>query len=255
VAVYSEADRGSLHVRNAEQAVLIGGAAAADSYLRSDRILEAAIATGAQAIHPGYGFLSENAQFAQTANAPASPSSVRRRADPRLRAEAHGARELAAANGAAAAAGQRAAARSAAGAAEAQRIGYPVMLKSTAGGGGIGMQQCASEAELSAAFDSVRRIAGSNFRDSGVFLEKYLARARHIEVQLFGDGAARDRARRARLLDAAAQPEGDRGDAGAGPERAPAHAAVRGGGAARQAVHYRSAGTVEFIVDADRGQR
>jgi urea carboxylase len=253
VAVYSEADRGSLHVRNAEQAVLIGGASAADSYLRSDRILEAALATGAQAIHPGYGFLSENAQFAEECEragiAFVGPTAGQIR-DFGLK---HTARALAAANGLPLLPGSDLLVDLRQALLEAQYIGYPVMLKSTAGGGGIGMQQCANEAELCAAFDSVRRIAGSNFRDSGVFLEKYLARARHIEVQLFGDGAGQVIALGER--DCSMQRRNQKVI-----EETPApglserlrtqlcQAAVRLG----KAVQYRSAGTVEFIVDADR---
>ena len=253
VAVYSEADRGSLHVRNAEQAVLIGGAAAADSYLRSDRILEAAIATGAQAIHPGYGFLSENAQFAEECTRAGiafvgpTPRQIR---DFGLK---HTARALAAANGLPLLPGSDLLLDLRQALLAAQHIGYPVMLKSTAGGGGIGMQQCANEAELDAAFDSVRRIAGSNFRDSGVFLEKYLARARHIEVQLFGNGdgevialGERDcsmQRRNQKVIEETPAPgltERLRSQL--------CEAAVRLG----CAVRYRSAGTVEFIVDADR---
>ena len=253
VAVYSEADRGSLHVRNAEQAVLIGGAAPADSYLRSDKILEAAIATGAQAIHPGYGFLSENAQFAQDCERAGiafvgpTPGQIR---DFGLK---HRARELAAANALPLLPGSGLLEDLPQALRAAQRIGYPVMLKSTAGGGGIGMQQCASDAELSVAFDSVRRIAGSNFRDSGVFLEKYVARARHIEVQLFGDGAGKVIAlgerdcsmqrRNQKVIEETPAPGlSDR------LRRQLCDAAVRLG----RAVQYRSAGTVEFIVDADR---
>jgi urea carboxylase len=252
VAVYSEADRGSLHVRNAEQAVQIGGASAADSYLRSDRILEAALATGAQAIHPGYGFLSENAQFAEECARAGivfvgpTPAQIR---DFGLK---HKARALAAANGLPLLAGSELLADLQQARLAAQRVGYPLMLKSTAGGGGIGMQQCANEAELCSAFDSVRRIAGSNFRDSGVFLERYVPRARHIEVQLFGDGAGqvialgeRDcsmQRRNQKVIEETPAP-------GLG-DRLRSHlceAAVRLG----TAVQYRSAGTVEFIVDAD----
>ena len=253
VAVYSEADRGSLHVRNADQAVAIGGPSAADSYLRADRILEAAVATGAQAIHPGYGFLSENAQFAESCAAAGiafigpTPAQIR---DFGLK---HTARALAAASGLPLLPGSDLLPDLRQALLEAQHIGYPVMLKSTAGGGGIGMQQCASEAELCAAFDSVRRVAGSNFRDSGVFLEKYLARSRHIEVQLFGDGNGRVIALGER--DCSMQRRNQKVI-----EETPApglrerlrtqlcEAAVRLG----TAVHYRSAGTVEFIVDADR---
>jgi len=253
VAVYSDADRGSLHVRNADQAVAIGGPSAADSYLRADRILEAAIATGAQAIHPGYGFLSENAQFAESCAAAGiafigpTPAQIR---DFGLK---HTARALAAANGLPLLPGSTLLSDLRQALLEAQHIGYPVMLKSTAGGGGIGMQQCASEEELCAAFDSVRRVAGSNFRDSGVFLEKYLARSRHIEVQLFGDGHGGVIALGER--DCSMQRRNQKVI-----EETPApgltellrtqlcEAAVRLG----KAVHYRSAGTVEFIIDADR---
>jgi urea carboxylase len=253
VAVYSEADRGSLHVRNADQAILIGGASATDSYLRADRILEAAIASGAQAIHPGYGFLSENAQFAEQCERAGiafvgpTPAQIR---DFGLK---HTARALAAANALPLLPGSDLLLDLRQALLEAQHIGYPVMLKSTAGGGGIGMQQCANEAELCAAFDSVRRIAGSNFSGSGVFLEKYLARARHIEVQLFGDGAGRVIALGER--DCSMQRRNQKVI-----EETPApglserlrtrlcEAAVRLG----KAVRYRSAGTVEFIVAADR---
>jgi urea carboxylase len=253
VAVYSEADRGSLHVRNADQAVLIGGASAADSYLRADRILEAAIATGAQAIHPGYGFLSENARFAEQCEHAGiafigpTPRQIR---DFGLK---HTARALAAAAALPLLPGSDLLLDLRHALLEAEHIGYPVMLKSTAGGGGIGMQQCANEAELCAAFDSVRRIAGNNFSDSGIFLEKYLARARHVEVQLFGDGAGqvialgeRDcsmQRRNQKVIEETPAPGLN--------ERLRAQlceAAVRLG----KAVQYRSAGTVEFIVDAGR---
>jgi urea carboxylase len=253
VAVYSEADRGSLHVRNADQAVLIGGAAAADSYLRADRILEAAITTGAQAIHPGYGFLSENAQFAEQCERAGiafigpTPRQIR---DFGLK---HTARALAAATALPLLPGSDLLLDLRHALLEAEHIGYPVMLKSTAGGGGIGMQQCGNEAELCAAFDSVRRIAGNNFSDSGIFLEKYLARARHIEVQVFGDGAGqvialgeRDcsmQRRNQKVIEETPAP-----GLNARLRTQLCEAAVRLG----KAVQYRSAGTVEFIVDAGR---
>ncbi|HEY4974499.1 MAG TPA: biotin carboxylase N-terminal domain-containing protein, partial [Steroidobacteraceae bacterium] len=225
----------------------------ADSYLRSDRILDAAIATGAQAIHPGYGFLSENAAFAEDcaragiAFIGPTPGQIR---DFGLK---HTARALAAANALPLLPGSDLLLDLRHALLEAEHIGYPVMLKSTAGGGGIGMQQCANEAELCAAFDSVRRIAGNNFSDSGMFLEKYLARARHIEVQLFGDGAGqvialgeRDcsmQRRNQKVIEETPAPGLN--------ERLRAQlceTAVRLG----KAVQYRSAGTVEFIVDAKR---
>jgi urea carboxylase len=252
VAVYSEADRGSRHVREADESVLIGTGSAADSYLRAERILEAARATGAQAIHPGYGFLSENAGFAEhceragIAFVGPTPAQIR---DFGLK---HTARALAAANALPLLPGSGLLEDLAQALDQARRIGYPVMLKSTAGGGGIGMQQCADEAELRAAFDGVRSLAGSNFSDSGVFVEKFLPRARHIEVQIFGDGTGtvvalgeRDcsvQRRNQKVIEETPAP-------GLGEQLRAAlcAAAVRLGAAVR----YRSAGTVEFIVDAD----
>ncbi len=253
VAVYSEADRGSLHVRDADQAVLIGGAPAADSYLRGDRIIEAALATGARAVHPGYGFLSENAAFAEDCEragiAFVGPTPAQMR-DFGLK---HTARALAAANALPLLPGSALLQDLPHAQREARRIGYPVMLKSTAGGGGIGMQHCAGDGELSAAFDSVRRLAGSNFSDSGVFLEKYVAHARHIEVQIFGDGRGRVIAlgerdcsvqrRNQKVIEETPAP-----GLSAALRTQLCEAAVRLG----KAVGYRSAGTVEFIVDADR---
>src|SRR5579863_6542137 len=142
VAVFSEADRTSRHAREADEAVCIGGALAADSYLRADRILEAAVATGAQAIHPGYGFLSENAQFARDCELRGiafigpTPSQLL------AFGLKHTARELASASDVPLLPASGLLDDVAHAHCEAQRIGYPVMLKSTAGGGGIGMQQC-----------------------------------------------------------------------------------------------------------------
>jgi urea carboxylase len=253
VAVYSDADRSSLHVRNADEAVLIGDGPAADSYLRSDRILEAALRTGAQAIHPGYGFLSENARFAQDCEragiAFVGPTISQLR-DFGLK---HTARALALHNGLPLLPGSELLQDLSHARQEALRIGYPVMLKSTAGGGGIGMQLCANETELAGAFDSVRRLAASNFSDGGVFLERFIARARHIEVQLFGDGngavvhlGERDcsmQRRNQKVIEETPAP----GLSDQLRSRL-CEAAVRLG----KAVNYRSAGTVEFIVDAAR---
>jgi urea carboxylase len=252
VAVYSEADRGSLHVQQADEAVLIGGPAAVDSYLRADRILQAAHDTGATAIHPGYGFLSENAEFAEGCEragiAFVGPTPQQMRSF----GLKHTARALATEAGLPLLPGSALLQDVEQALAQAARIGYPVMLKSTAGGGGIGMQQCADAGSLRDAFDSVRRLAGGHFRDSGVFLERYVMRARHIEVQLFGDGLGKVVALGER--DCSSQRRNQKVV-----EETPApslsdslrrqlwSAAVRLGGA----VQYRSAGTVEFIVDAD----
>jgi urea carboxylase len=253
VAVYSEADSVSRHAREADEAVCIGGAAAADSYLRADRVIEAAIATGAQAIHPGYGFLSENAQFAQDCQRAGivfigpTPAQIR---DFGLK---HTARALAAANALPLLPGSALLADLQEALSAAESIGYPLMLKSTAGGGGIGMQQCADASQLRTAFDSVRRLAGSHFSDAGVFLEKLVVRARHIEVQLFGDGCGQVIALGER--DCSTQRRNQKII-----EETPApglHASLRlqlSAAAVRlgEAVRYRSAGTVEFIVDAER---
>jgi len=252
VAVYSEADRGSLHVRNADEAVLIGPAPAAESYLRSERILAAAVASGSNAIHPGYGFLSENAHFAEECAhagiAFVGPTPEQMRSF----GLKHTARALAAQAGLPLLPGSGLLSDLEQALTEAERIGYPVMLKSTAGGGGIGMQQCNDAAELRGAFESVRRLAGSNFRDNGVFLERYVVRARHIEVQLFGDGAGavialgeRDcssQRRHQKVIEETPAP-----GLSQALRAALSLAAIRLG----QAVQYRSAGTVEFIVDAD----
>ncbi|MFH1496507.1 MAG: 5-oxoprolinase/urea amidolyase family protein, partial [Verrucomicrobiota bacterium] len=188
VAVYSEADAHSLHVAQADESVCIGPAPATESYLNFDKILGAAKATGAQAIHPGYGFLSENADFAEACVAAGivfigpTPQQMR---DFGLK---HTARALAQLNGVPMLPGSELLSDLDTAKTEATRIGYPVMLKSTAGGGGIGMRVCADEPALIDAFESVKRMAASAFKQSGVFLEKFVATARHIEVQIFGDG-------------------------------------------------------------------
>src|SRR6478609_1021813 len=188
VAVYSEADVGSLHVREADEAVLIGPPPAAQSYLVAEKILEVAKQTGAQAIHPGYGFLSENSGFAEACAAAGvifigpKPEQMRRFG---LK---HTAREIAQQQGVQLLPGTGLLADVAAALSAAETIGYPVMLKSTAGGGGIGMQLCWNSEELEPAFEKVDRLSRSNFKESGLYIEKYVERARHIEVQIFGDG-------------------------------------------------------------------
>ncbi len=188
VAVYSEADVGSLHVDQADEAVAIGPAPAAQSYLVAERILDAARRTGAQAIHPGYGFLSENPSFAEACAAAGivfigpKPEQMRRFG---LK---HTAREIAEAENVPLLPGTPLLADVSEARAAAASIGYPVILKSTAGGGGIGMQLCWSAAELEPAFARVDRLSRANFNEGGLYLEKYVERARHIEVQIFGDG-------------------------------------------------------------------
>jgi urea carboxylase len=255
VAVYSEADAASLHVRLADEAVLIGPPPAAQSYLVVEKILAVARQVGAEAIHPGYGFLSENADFAeacaQAGIAFIGPTPEQMRAF----GLKHSARELAAANDVPLLPGSGLLADSGHALAEAARIGYPVMLKSTAGGGGIGMRLCWSADELQEAFASVQRLATANFKDAGIYLEKYVEQARHIEVQIFGDGRGnvlalgeRDcsvQRRHQKVIEETPAP--GLSDA----QRAQLHAtAVR----LAQAVSYQSAGTVEFVYDAANGE-
>ncbi len=170
VAVYSEADAQPRHVREADEAYLIGPAPAAESYLRAERILEVALQCGAQAIHPGYGFLAENPGFAQACEA-AGLAFIGPTAD-QMRAFGlkHTARALAEAQGVPLLPGTGLLADVSQARTEALRIGYPVMLNSTAGGGGIGIRMVWSEDELSYASASVSRLASANFNDAGLFL-------------------------------------------------------------------------------------
>ena len=254
VAVYSDADANALHVRQAGEAIRLGPPPATESYLRGDAILEAARACGAQAIHPGYGFLSENADFAQASESAGIAFIGPTPEQMRSFGLKHSARALAAANRLPMLPGSGLLADLPHALNEAERIGYPVMLKSTAGGGGIGMQLCTDAAALGRAFDSVRGLAAANFRDAGVFLEKFVANARHIEAQLFGDGRGavialgeRDcsmQRRNQKVIEETPAP-GLTSEIRAGL----LDAAVRLG----KAVQYRSAGTVEFVYDADSG--
>jgi urea carboxylase len=255
VAVFSDADAGSLHVSGADEAVHIGPAAAQRSYLDVDAILAAARATGAQAIHPGYGFLSENAGFAQRC-ADAGIAFIGPTAG-NIRAFGlkHTARALAQAQGVPLMPGTGLLHDAAAAAAEAGRIGYPVMLKSTAGGGGIGMRVCESSAGLAEAYGAVGRIAGSNFGDSGVFLERYVRHARHIEVQIFGDGQGRVAALGER--DCSLQRRHQKViEETPAPHLPPATRSALLAAATRlcAAAAYRSAGTVEFLYDGERDE-
>jgi urea carboxylase len=251
VAVFSDADRNSLHVAQADEAVRLGPAPAAQSYLRHDAVLDAARATGAEAIHPGYGFLSENAEFAAACLAQGIAFIGPTAAQIRDFGLKHLARDLAARNGVPLLPGSGLLTSVDDALAQIARIGYPVMLKSTAGGGGIGMQLVRHEPELAEAFHAVERLAKKNFSQGGLFLEKYIERARHIEVQIFGDGAGRVIALGER--DCSAQRRNQKLI-----EETPApgitepvrqrlfDCAIRLG----RAVGYQSAGTVEFVLDA-----
>jgi len=254
VAVFSDADAGSLHVSQADEAVRIGPAPAAQSYLDVDAILAAAQATGAQAIHPGYGFLSENAAFAEACQGAGlafigpTPEQVR---DFGLK---HVARERARALNIPLLPGTALLADVAEARREARRLGYPVMLKSTAGGGGIGMRRCDSEPELDAGYEAVEKLGRANFKHAGLYLEKLVVRARHVEVQIFGDGQGqvltlgeRDCSLQRRNQKVIEETPAPGLPPGTGEALAAAAAALA------RAARYRSAGTVEFVLDADAG--
>ncbi|ACK51529.1 urea carboxylase [Methylocella silvestris BL2] len=253
VAVYSDADRFSPTVLAADEQARLGPPPAAQSYLNVEAVIAACKATGAEAVHPGYGFLSENPGFAERLAAEGIKFIGPQPQHMRSFGLKHSAREVA----------QRANAPLLPGSGlldsaedalkEAERIGYPVMLKSTAGGGGIGMQLCFGPDELAARFESVRRLGANNFGDNRVYLEKFVARARHVEVQIFGDGKGgvvalgeRDcslQRRNQKVIEETPAP-------GLTDE---SRAALREAAIALgQAVNYESAGTVEFVYDADQ---
>lgn len=253
VAVYSDADRFSKAVLMADEAVRLGPAPASESYLNVDAVIAACRQTGAQAVHPGYGFLSENIGFAERLKAEGitfigpTPDNIS------AFGLKHTARELAKASGVPLLPGSglldsREEALSA-----AEQIGYPVMLKSTAGGGGIGMQLCDNAEALTAAFDTVPRTAKSSFGDARVYIERFVSKARHVEVQIFGDGKGRVIAlgerdcslqrRNQKVIEETPAP----GLSDAVRQRLHAAAVSLG-----QQVAYASAGTVEFIYDPAR---
>ena len=188
VAVYSDADAQALHVREADEAVHIGAAPAAESYLIADKIIAACKATGAEAVHPGYGFLSERASFVEALSAagiafigPPAPAiaAMGDKIESKRRAKAAGVSVVPGFVGEIT--GAEHAVEIAAG------IGYPVMMKASAGGGGKGMRLAWSEADVREGFDSVRREALASFGDDRVFIEKFVEQPRHIEIQVLGD--------------------------------------------------------------------
>ncbi|PSB31080.1 urea carboxylase [Stenomitos frigidus] len=255
VAVYSEADAHAAHVSAAGEAVCVGAAPAAQSYLQADAILAAAQATGAEAIHPGYGFLSENVAFAE-ACMQAGIAFIGPRPEHIQRfGLKHEARAIAAQAGLPLVPGTPLLDTLDQVRQAATTIGYPLMIKSTAGGGGIGMQLCREEGTLAELFATVQRLSRNNFNESGVFLEKYVERARHIEVQIFGDGQGtvvalgeRDcsiQRRNQKVIEETPAP--NISDA----LRQQLYAAATQLG---RSVNYQSAGTVEFIYDVDTEQ-
>ncbi len=253
IAVYSEADAGALHVVSADEALPIGPAPARDSYLRIDAIIGAAKRAGAEAIHPGYGFLSENAEFAEACAAAGivfvgpPPSAIR------AMGSKSAAKALMAKAGVPLVPGYHGAEQDEALlAAEAKRIGYPVLIKASAGGGGKGMRVVESAREFAAALASAKREAKSAFGDDQVLIEKYLTRPHHIEMQVFADRQGqtvhlfeRDcsvQRRHQKIVEEAPAP-----GMSAERRRAMGEAAV----AAARAVGYVGAGTVEFIAEGD----
>src|SRR4249920_2913228 len=254
VAVYSEADAEALHVREADEAVAIGPAPSAESYLRIDRIIEACRQTGAEAVHPGYGFLSERADFA-TALAEAgiafigpTPEAIAAMGDKIA------AKRLAHAAGVATVPGNLDTVADAEHAIPvAREIGYPVMIKASAGGGGKGMRIARDDTELREGFGGAQHEAGASFGDDRVFLEKYIEEPRHIEIQVLGDRHGNlvhlferecsIQRRHQKVIEEAPSPFLDQATRMAMGEQAVALA---------RAVDYHSAGTVEFIVDRDR---
>ncbi len=257
MAVYSEADAGAPHVREADEAVMIGPAAARESYLVVDRILAAANATGAEAIHPGYGFLSENAAFAQAVMdagliwvgpPPSAISAMGLKDAAKARMQAAGVPVTPGYMG-----DDQSLERLSH---EAEATGYPVLIKAVAGGGGKGMRKVLAPAEFEAALASCRREALAAFGDDKVLIEKYVTRPRHIEVQVFADGHGngvhmfeRDcslQRRHQKVIEEAPAPGMDEAT-----REAVCSAAVR----AALAVGYVGAGTVEFIADGSEGLR
>ncbi|MGI8704585.1 MAG: acetyl/propionyl/methylcrotonyl-CoA carboxylase subunit alpha [Sphingomicrobium sp.] len=257
IAVYSDADRDAMHVRLADEAVHIGPSPARESYLDGNRIIDAAKETGAEAIHPGYGFLSENADFAQAvldagliwvgpkpdsiramglkdaaktimieAGVPVTPGYLGEIQEPKRLKK------------------------------EADRIDYPVLIKAVAGGGGKGMRRVDKSGDFANALDSAKREGASSFGDDRVIIEKFIERPRHIEVQIFGDAHGnvvhlfeRDcslQRRHQKVIEEAPAPGMDQET-----REAVCSAAVR----AAKAVNYENAGTVEFIADVSEGLR
>jgi len=250
VAVYAQSDEDSLHVQRATMSFCLGEGAATDTYLSIDKLLDVARQSGCEAVHPGYGFLSENTGFVARCEE-ASLAFI----GPTARqieqfGQKHIARELAEAAGVPLPPGTALLTDVDVARSEARRIGYPVMLKSTAGGGGIGMQLCVDEAQLGDAFATVKRLGASHFSNDGVFLEKAITQARHIEVQIFGDGAGtavslgeRDcsaQRRNQKVIEECPAPNLSQ------VLRDKLHRTAE---ALLASVNYRNAGTVEFILD------
>ncbi len=255
VAVYTRADRDSLHVELADESILIGEGPAKESYVNAELILQTAVNVGADAVHPGYGFLSENASFARACEERGITFIGPTAEHIDLFGLKHTARSIAEQAHVPLLPGTGLVPSLTVAVERATEIGYPVMLKSTAGGGGIGMRICSDEQGLREAYDSVTRLAITNFNDGGVFLEKYIARARHVEVQIFGNAfgeavalGERDcsvQRRNQKIIEETPAPNLPEATRSAMHQSAQRLAAAAG---------YRSAGTVEFLYDPETEQ-
>ncbi|HDH15652.1 MAG TPA: urea carboxylase [Gammaproteobacteria bacterium] len=250
ISVYNEADIDSLHVQNANESYSLGEGRAAETYLDQDKIFDIIKKSGVEAVHPGYGFLSENPEFVKRCeenNIAFIGPTTGQMSSFGLK---HTARKLAEENKIPLLPGTDLLKNINEAVVAAKNIGYPIMLKSTAGGGGIGMQLCWNQQELEKSFDSVRRLSENNFSNDGLFIEKFIEYARHIEVQVFGDGNGKAIAigerdcstqrRNQKVIEETPAPNLSN------QVRAELHqTAVR----LAKAVNYRNAGTVEFVYD------
>ncbi|KAK2735469.1 urea amidolyase [Colletotrichum kahawae] len=253
IAIYSSSDARSPHVRDADVSLLLEGSSVSETYLNGAQIIRLAASAGADAIIPGYGFLAENADFASAVEAEGiiwvgpAPDQMRQLGLKHL------ARDVAITAGVPVVPGSQHLLTSAADAlAEAMRIRYPVMLKSTAGGGGIGLKRCDKPSSLSEAFKSVQRLAEANFGDAGVFIEHFIKNARHIEVQIIGDGKGNVVAAGER--DCSLQRRNQKVVEESPATFVPADLRAKMRKAAvdlASAVQYRNVGTIEFIFDVD----
>ncbi len=253
VAVYSTADRDTLHVRFADEAVCIGPPPARESYLRFDRIIAAAEVTGADAIHPGYGFLAENADFSAICADHGikfigpSPQTIRMMGDKSLAKDTMRAAGVPVVPGSGGVVGSAEEGRRI-----ADEMGYPVIIKARSGGGGKGMRLVTEAEDFATQFDMARNEAEAAFGDGGVYVEKFIANPRHIEIQVLGDGKGtvihfgeREcsiQRRHQKLLEESPSPVVDEDL-----RRRMGEAAIRGA----EAVRYEGAGTVEFLLDAE----
>ena len=253
VAVYAASDASSPHVRQADRAVALGEGPPADTYLSGPRLLEAARSSGADAVHPGYGFLSESARFARDVAAAGlvwvgPPAAAMEEMGGKLRSRAR--MEAA---GVPVVPGSRAGVSDAAGlASEAARLGYPLLVKASAGGGGKGMSRVDRPEDLAAALEEGRRLAEAAFGDGTVYLERLLEECRHVEFQVFGDGAGRVVHLFERECSVQRRHQKIVEETPSAVLSPPLREAMgRAAVAAARAVGYAGAGTVEFLVDPD----